>query len=97
MSSLNDVKGMKQQSKLAGDLVAWGGNVSTSVLIVFINKVLMKTTGYGFHYGTLRNSSKTDLCKFHQLPPPTLPPQPTHHNPVLLHIMQQRPSLHCIS
>jgi len=79
MSSLNGVTEMRQQSKLAGDLVAWGGNVSTSVLIVFINKVLMKTTGYGFHYGTLRSNSKTDLSKFHQsFPCPTPLPQPTH-------------------
>ena len=35
----------------AGDLVSWAGNVSTSVFIVFVNKLLMKSTGYGFHYG----------------------------------------------
>lgn len=33
------------------DVSAWAGNVSTSVLIIFINKVLMSKTGYGFRYG----------------------------------------------
>ena len=33
------------------DLLAWAGNVSSSVLIIFVNKVLMNTTGYGFQYG----------------------------------------------
>lgn len=33
------------------DAVAWGGNVSTSVAIIFINKILMSSTGYGFRYG----------------------------------------------
>ena len=36
----------------AADLLAWAGNVSTSVAIIFINKVLMNTSsGYGFRYG----------------------------------------------
>ena len=35
------------------DLLAWAGNVSSSVLIIFVNKVLMNTTGYGFQYGEL--------------------------------------------
>ena len=36
---------------LVMDLLAWAGNVSSSVLIIFVNKVLMNTTGYGFQYG----------------------------------------------
>lgn len=36
------------------DLTAWFGNVSTSVLIVFVNKLVMKVGGgYGFHFGAL--------------------------------------------
>ena len=35
------------------DVGAWAGNVSTSVLIVFVNKLLMQVgKGYGFRYGT---------------------------------------------
>lgn len=37
--------------QLAGDVAAWAGNVSTSVAIVFVNKVLMNASGYGFKYG----------------------------------------------
>lgn len=37
--------------KLVMDMVAWAGNVSSSVLIIFVNKVLMNRTGYGFQYG----------------------------------------------
>ena len=37
-------------SKLLADLGAWAGNVSTSVFIVFINKLLMKN--YGYHFAT---------------------------------------------
>ncbi len=40
-----------QDKKLVMDTAAWFGNVSTSVLIIFINKVLMSRTGYGFRYG----------------------------------------------
>lgn len=46
------------RSKRAGDLAAWAGNVSTSVLIVFVNKVVMKSIGrggFGFHYGERPN------------------------------------------
>ena len=39
------------EQKLVMDLLAWAGNVSSSVLIIFVNKVLMNTTGYGFQYG----------------------------------------------
>lgn len=39
------------KNKMLGDVLSWAGNVSTSVLIVFVNKIVMKTTGYGFHYG----------------------------------------------
>ncbi len=37
--------------KLVLDMLAWAGNVSSSVLIIFVNKILMNTTGYGFRYG----------------------------------------------
>ena len=40
-----------QDTKMVMDTAAWFGNVSTSVLIIFINKVLMSRTGYGFRYG----------------------------------------------
>ena len=39
------------EQKLVMDLLAWAGNVSSSVLIIFVNKVLMNKTGYGFQYG----------------------------------------------
>lgn len=51
---------MAQDKKLAMDTAAWFGNVSTSVLIIFINKVLMSRTGYGFRYATT-------LCAFHYI------------------------------
>lgn len=41
---------------LVGDVSAWAGNVSTSVAIVFVNKILMNATGYGFKYGARRAS-----------------------------------------
>lgn len=47
-------------TKLVMDTAAWFGNVSTSVLIIFINKVLMSRTGYGFRYATT-------LCAFHYI------------------------------
>ena len=33
------------------DAAAWTSNVSSAVLIIFVNKVLMSTTGYGFRFG----------------------------------------------
>ena len=33
------------------DGIAWGGNISTAVGIIFVNKVLMRASGYGFHFG----------------------------------------------
>lgn len=39
------------QDKRFMDTAAWAGNVSSSVLIIFVNKVLMSNTGYGFRYG----------------------------------------------
>lgn len=36
------------RAKLLSDIGAWAGNVSTSVFIVFINKLLMQTFGYHF-------------------------------------------------
>ena len=37
--------------RLLFDAAAWSGNVGTSVLIIFVNKVLMNKSGYGFFYG----------------------------------------------
>ena len=39
------------KQEMAGVLAVWAGNVSTSVAIVFINKLLMNADGYGFKYG----------------------------------------------
>lgn len=36
------------RSKMLADIGAWAGNVSTSVFIVFVNKLLMKSFGYHF-------------------------------------------------
>lgn len=47
-------------SKVYLDLAAWAGNVSTSVLIVFVNKVLMSARGYGFHFGKLLSLRTSD-------------------------------------
>ncbi|KAK9863495.1 hypothetical protein WJX84_012193 [Apatococcus fuscideae] len=51
---------MPEANKLVVDGVAWLGNVSTSVAIIFINKVLMARSGYGFVYATT-------LCALHYL------------------------------
>ena len=42
---------MSSKSQLLADSFAWFGNVSTSVAIIFVNKVLMNVSGYGFRYG----------------------------------------------
>ena len=39
------------EQKIVMDMLAWAGNVSSSVLIIFVNKILMNRTGYGFKYG----------------------------------------------
>lgn len=41
----------RPEQKLLLDGVAWLGNVSSSVFIIFVNKILMSTTGYAFRYG----------------------------------------------
>lgn len=52
LSAMSDGKGAAgDRAKLIADFTAWAGNVSSSVGIIFINKVLMSTTGYGFRYG----------------------------------------------
>lgn len=50
----------RNESKLLMDSFAWLLNVSTSVLIVFVNKLLMHKNGYGFSFATT-------LCAFHFL------------------------------
>lgn len=54
----------KDRAKLAADGFAWFGNVSTSVCIIFVNKVLMSSTGYGFRYGepVFSNPSQVTSC-----------------------------------
>ena len=42
------------RAKLLADGTAWFGNVSSSVAIIFVNKILMSRTGYGFRYGEAR-------------------------------------------
>ena len=37
--------------KAVADAAAWAGNISSSVLIIFVNKYLMGRKGYDFHYG----------------------------------------------
>ena len=50
LAGLGGVDSAAQRSKFLHDIGAWAGNVSTSVFIVFINKLLMKT--YAYHYAT---------------------------------------------
>ena len=40
-----------EDRKVLLDVGAWAGNVCTSVLIIFINKILMSGKGYNFQYG----------------------------------------------
>lgn len=47
------------------DAVAWGGNVSTSVAIIFINKILMSSTGYGFRYGETAAAMRPNATHWH--------------------------------
>lgn len=41
-----------QRTHLLVGTGAWFSNVSSSILLIFVNKVLMSRTGYGFRYGT---------------------------------------------
>lgn len=48
------------ESRMASDLFAWFLNVSTSVMIVFVNKVLMDNSwGYRFTFGEMAPSALT--------------------------------------
>lgn len=49
-----------ERSKLVADLGAWAGNVSTSVFIVFVNKLLMKN--YGYHFATTLTALHFLVC-----------------------------------
>ena len=40
-----------KRAKLVADGAAWASNVLSSVLIIFVNKALMGSAGYGFAYG----------------------------------------------
>jgi hypothetical protein len=40
------------KSRLLFDATAWISNVGTSCAIIFVNKILMNRSGYGFIYGT---------------------------------------------
>ncbi|PSC69736.1 UDP-galactose transporter 2 [Micractinium conductrix] len=48
------------RAKLLSDIGAWAGNVSTSVFIVFINKMLMKN--FGYHYATTLTALHFLVC-----------------------------------
>jgi hypothetical protein len=50
LAGMGGVESAAQRSKFLQDIGAWAGNVSTSVFIVFVNKLLMKT--YAYHYAT---------------------------------------------
>ena len=51
--------GLEDNPKMLGDVLAWSLNVSSSVAIVFVNKILMDPLrGFGFVYATT-------LCCFH--------------------------------
>ena len=52
----------RPEQKLLLDGVAWLGNVSSSVFIIFVNKILMSTTGYGFRYGEALGANFPWLC-----------------------------------
>ncbi len=54
---------MNGKSQLAADSLAWLGNVSTSVAIIFVNKVLMNVSGFGFRYG-----ARPTACRKAQAP-----------------------------
>lgn len=61
-----------EDKKVVFDSVAWFMNVSTSVLIVFINKVLMDPKkGYNFTFGriTARCWLSKDCCMVHVVEP----------------------------
>ena len=45
-----------EDKQLALSAFAWIFNVSTSVTIVFINKVLMGSTGYAFNFGAFQRA-----------------------------------------
>ncbi|KAL4443256.1 hypothetical protein ABPG75_010993 [Micractinium tetrahymenae] len=49
-----------QRDKFLMDVGAWAGNVSTSVLIVFVNKVLLKN--YAYHYATTLTALHFLVC-----------------------------------
>ena len=61
------------RTKMLADVVAWSGNESTSVFIVFINKLLMKTFGYHFATTLVRAEEGGGRARW---PParPTAPP-----------------------
>lgn len=54
--------GSSEESQLFMNIFAWFSNVSTSVLIVFVNKLLMKATGYGFHFATTLTALHFLVC-----------------------------------
>lgn len=82
------------RSKMLADIGAWAGNVSTSVFIVFVNKLLMKT--FGYHFATTlvsamvgaRGGGRWRAARPAALPPtatcrslaapPDAPSRPTH-------------------
>ena len=57
----------RPEQKLLLDGVAWLGNVSSSVFIIFVNKILMSTTGYGFRYGEALGADIAQCAAFARL------------------------------
>lgn len=53
-----------KDNRLLVDTGAWFGNVSSSILIIFVNKVLMSEAGYGFRYGILLAAA---VCSLYSL------------------------------
>jgi len=50
--------------KAVADAAAWAGNISSSVLIIFVNKYLMGRKGYDFHYGEFGRQSVSQSLLF---------------------------------
>lgn len=58
--SPGEVHAQSAKDKLMADIGAWAGNVSTSVLIVFVNKVLLKN--FAYHYATTLTALHFLVC-----------------------------------
>ena len=45
---------MRITSQLAADVAAWVSTITSTVFLIFINKLLMSNSGCGFHYGNTK-------------------------------------------